>query len=68
MKNLRCPNYCGITCINGYCPNVLAREYPEYGYKYCFCDECGFYKGCKDCYFVDEPEYCSETDKEKYRG
>lgn len=38
----RCVNYCGITCVNGYCPTALASEYPEYDYERCTCDECGF--------------------------
>lgn len=39
----RCVNYCGITCVNGYYPNALATEYPEYGYEHCTCEECGFF-------------------------
>lgn len=29
-------------CVNGYYPNALATEYPEYGYEHCTCEECGF--------------------------
>ena len=64
----RCPNYCGVTCVNGSCPNALADEYPEYGYIHCTCAECGYYKGCEDCCFADKPDYCSSKDKEKYRN
>ena len=37
--NDRCPNYCGLTCVDGSCPNALADEYPEYGYEHCTCEE-----------------------------
>ena len=49
MIAIRCTNYVGVTCVNGNCPNALANEYPEYGYEYCNCKECGYYKGCTDC-------------------
>lgn len=58
----RCVNYCGITCVNGYCPTALASEYPEYGYERCTCDECGFYKGCQDCAFSNTP-MCTPMDR-----
>lgn len=45
---MRCVNYVGATCANG-CPDVLANEYPEYGYEHCTCEECVYYKGCNDC-------------------
>ena len=63
----RCPNYCGITCVDGSCPNAMAEEYPEYGYEHCTCEVCGYYEGCGDCCFADKPEYCSDSEKEKYR-
>ena len=28
----RCGNYCGVECINGYCPKALKDEYMERGY------------------------------------
>ena len=43
---------------------ALADEYPEYGYSYCSCEECGYYKGCKDCCSAD---MCSKSEKEKYK-
>lgn len=61
---MRCSKYCGITCVNGTCPSALADEYPEYGYSYCSCEECGYYKGCEDCCFAD---MCSKSEKEKYK-
>lgn len=63
----RCPDYCGITCVDGSCPNAMAEEYPEYGYEHCTCEECGYYEGCGDCCFADKPEYCSDSEKKKYR-
>lgn len=57
-KSDRCPNYCGITCVNGSCPNAMADEYPEYGYEHCSCDDCGYYKGCEDCCFAGEDGNC----------
>lgn len=64
----RCPNYCGITCVDGHCPNALADEYSEYGYEHCTCEECGDYKGCDDCCFADKPEYCEHSGKYKMGG
>lgn len=58
-QSKRCKGYCGVTCVNGSCPNALADEYPEYGYEHCTCDECGYYKGCEDCCFADKDEYCT---------
>lgn len=60
LKNTtkRCPNYTGVTCVNGSCPNAMADEYPEYGYEHCSCDYCGYYKGCEDCCFVREDGNC----------
>ncbi len=55
-----CRGYCGVTCVNGYCPNALSnydnsRDDDLYS---CYhldkpvrCDECGYYKGCEDCFF-----------------
>ena len=50
---MRCPNYTGVTCVNGNCPNALADEFPEYGYQHLICEECGYYKGRDDCCFSD---------------
>lgn len=55
---MRCVNYVGLTCVNGGYTNALADTYPEYGYDYCTCDECGFYKGCTDCALRDT-ELCT---------
>lgn len=48
---MRCINYCGVTCVDGNCPNVLADAYAEYGHKHITCGECWFYEGCSDCVF-----------------
>lgn len=49
MEFKHCPNYCGLSCVNGSCPNALAYEYSDYGYEHCTCEECWFYRGCEDC-------------------
>lgn len=49
---LRCPQYVGISCIDGTCPIALADEYIEYGCSAIYeCDDCWKYHGCDDCYF-----------------
>lgn len=57
---MTCPNYCGITCVNGQCPEALANEYPEYGYPHISCEECRRNKSCQDCCFEDE-ECCPKV-------
>lgn len=52
---MKCDNYCGVTCVNGHCPNAMADDYPEYGYVHVTCEECGYNKGCEDCCFFDTP-------------
>ena len=44
-----CDGYTGVSCVNGYCPNAQANDYPEYGYEHISCEECPDYKGCEDC-------------------
>ena len=58
---MRCVNYVGATCVNS-CPDVLANEYPEYGYEHCTCEECGYYKGCNDCALYGT-EMCTPVNK-----
>lgn len=65
--NDRCPNYLGLTCVDGSCPNALADEYLEYGYEHCTCEECGYYKGCEDCCFEGNPEYCFKFVKDEVK-
>lgn len=55
MKNKICPDYCGVACVNGTCPQIENKQYR--------CDDCWLYEGCKDCAFKGE-DYCPKT-KEK---
>lgn len=54
---VNCPQYIGVTCVNGSCPNALAEAYPEYDYERCSCEECGYRRGCSDCALA-YTEYC----------
>lgn len=57
MITKSCPEYCGETCVNGYCPNAR-EDYEELGVlPKIRCSECFYNKGCEDCYFADNPEY-----------
>lgn len=61
-----CKNYLGLACVDGSCPIANAEEYEER----CMdvikkCDDCPFYKGCKDCAFADT-EYCEKEGDKKY--
>lgn len=44
----RCSSYCGVNCINGYCPNANRDGFVVRSY----CDVCPYYEGCDDCAFV----------------
>jgi len=45
-----CPNYCGVSCVDGSCPMALSEEYVERGCDVIRdCNECIYYKGCADC-------------------
>lgn len=67
-----CKGYCGITCVNGYCPNALSnydadRDDDAYA---CYhldkpvkCNECGYYKGCEDCCFFGTDMCIDAEDK-----
>lgn len=49
-----CPNYCGISCIDGSCPIALQEEYSEQGCDTIkSCDECYRNNGCDDCAWED---------------
>ena len=55
-----CKDYCGVTCVNGNCPNI-PREYDEQKHIRIHCSKCWYYKGCEDCYFRDNKEFpCPE--------
>ena len=53
-----CPNYCGVTCVNGTCPVAL-------GECHITCDECPYYKGCEDCAFCNDLDQCETGYKRK---
>lgn len=46
MKDKFCPEYCGVACVNGTCPQIENTRYR--------CDECWLYEGCEDCAFNGE--------------
>lgn len=48
---MACPNYFGVTCVDGTCP-VALDEY------YIVCDECPYNEGCEDCAFCNELGQC----------
>lgn len=74
----RCGNYCGTTCINGYCPKAVYNELlqsdigpdpTDLGISSDIdCENCGYYKGCEDCYFAgrkpSDELYCKDEVKE----
>lgn len=45
-----CPNYTGVTCVNGSCPAIDGYGVP--------CEDCWFNSGCDDCYFCGEDGEC----------
>lgn len=54
MDDIRCGDYVGVTCVNGFCPIANREEYAERGYDVIYnCNECPFYNGCKDCALFD---------------
>lgn len=73
-----CPDYCGVACVNGSCPNAVYNDllYSDYGPDPADvgltgdlkCKDCGYYKGCEDCYFAgrdpSDELYCKYEIKE----
>ena len=50
----RCPDYVGVSCIDGSCPIANREKYEEYGIPVINdCEDCHRYKGCKDCGLAD---------------
>ena len=48
----QCPNYTGVSCIDGSCPIANSFEYEEYGCDVVHdCSECWCYRGCSECWF-----------------
>lgn len=58
-KESNCPDYVGVTCVNGYCPIALYEDFPEYYEQQPSCKECAFYKGCIDCAFASDAGECN---------
>lgn len=54
----RCTSYCGVNCINGYCPIANFDGFLSKS----FCDICMYYEGCDDCAFRDT-DCCPKFDK-----
>lgn len=49
MENF-CPSYIGEVCVNGTCSIACKEDYEEMGIPLVRnCNECPYYKGCKDC-------------------
>lgn len=57
-KESLCPNYVGVTCVDGSCPIALYADFPEYFDFKPNCKECGFRKGCSDCAFASVDGKC----------
>lgn len=57
-KNI-CPNYCGLTCVNGTCPVALFNSDMEYDVEPCDCSTCHYYEGCSDCCFCEPDGTCA---------
>ena len=52
MTNRNCKGYCGVSCVDGTCPQANREEYAERGYDLVNnCNECHYNNGCEDCYF-----------------
>lgn len=49
-KEYVCPDYCGIACVDGFCPKINNIKYS--------CIDCWKNKGCEDCIHAFD-EYCS---------
>lgn len=58
-ENEICKGYCGVACIDGSCPIANRDKYAERGYDVVHkCSECIYYKGCEDCCFDGDAQYC----------
>ena len=44
-----CDAYCGLCCVNGYCPNAEHGCAPDIP-----CSECFYNMGCSDCMFAGD--------------
>ena len=58
----RCEAYCGVACVDGSCPLASRLDYYDRGYDTINdCDECHYYKGCEDCCFDGDIDYCPKN-------
>lgn len=55
----RCTSYCGVACVNGYCPVADCGFFDAASY----CEVCPYYAGCDDCAFVGT-DYCPNFNKD----
>ena len=63
--NEYCPNYVGVSCVDGTCPVARADDFEEYSIPVGFnCDECWLYKGCEDCVLYGTDD-CDEWRKKQ---
>ena len=63
MKEKRCKDYCGVTCVDGNCPIALYNEDFTMFERKLSCGHCIYYKGCKDCYFRGTEVCAHKTEK-----
>lgn len=62
MNVKMCPNYVGISCVDGTCPIANKEEYMECCIPVVSnCKECYCYKGCADC-ALSGTEYCENKE------
>ena len=54
-----CANYCGVTCVDGSCPNA-----DDFTYDRTDCVDCFYNNGCDDCYFCNEEGRCTIDEEE----
>lgn len=55
-----CGAYCGVACVDGSCPKIENKQY--------HCVECWLYKGCKDCCFNGDIDYCPKAKESEVDG
>lgn len=61
----RCRDYVGLACVDGSCPMASIDEYEAYCSPIIdSCEECGLYKGCKDC-AIANTEHCKRSDADE---
>ena len=63
---MQCPDYVGVACVNGSCPNALYDEIPWGTDYYDHCEGCPCYRGCEDCATPEIEGITSEVCREKH--